>query len=190
MPRANRRASNTSLRYLDSVKRTATDFWNDQLDNWSRIWGRVQKDDYTFGKMVHDAFQTWDGWMYGVSRVASLPGRQFEDVLPTLTLLTDTRATVGPKGEFDAPDDFQFGDARPIASTAFSLEEVDENFVIKAIGRSNSKTIFVRIVPKGEEPRRFSDACEGHELAGKSASAVIYQGNRPLAVVELAFKGQ
>jgi len=188
MARVNPSPPNSSLRYLDSAKRTATDFWNDQLDNWSRIWGRVQTDDYTFGKWVHDVVQTWDGWMYGASRVASLPTRQFEDVLPTLTLLTDIHAVVGPKGEFAAPDDFQFGDARAIEATEFSVEAFDNNFEIKPTGDSNSKTVLVEIVakPAGEKPRKFNAASKG--LGGQTASAVIYQGNRPLAIVELAFK--
>lgn len=188
MSRANSSPTNSSLRYLDSVKRTATDFWNDQLDNWSRIWGRVQTDEYTFGKLVHDAFQSWDGWMYGASRVASLPARQFEDVLPTLTLLTDTRASVGPKGQFAAPDDFQFGDARAIDATAFSSDYF-KNFEIHATGDSMGKTVLVEIMatPVAKKPRKFSAASVG--LEGKAASAVIYQGNRPLAIVALAFKG-
>jgi hypothetical protein len=188
MVRDNPSPPNSSLRYLGSVKRTATDFWDDQLDNWSRIWGRVQTDDYTFGKWVHDALQTWDGWMYGASRLGSLPTRQFENVLPTLTLLTDTRASVGPQAELPTPDDFEFGDGANIGTTAFSLDVVDDNFKIEPVADSNSKTVIVKIVPKPGKGRTFSEACKGLKLEGKIASAVLYQGNRPFAVVDLAFK--
>ena len=177
--------SNPTLRYLNTVQRTATDFWNDQIVNWTRIWGRVQGDDYTFGKWVHDAVQTWDGSISGASRVASLPSRQFEDVLPTLTLLTDTNAKVGPKGQFAAPDDFQFGGSRTVESTQFSVKAFEDNFRIEATGNSSAKAVSVNIVPK-QANGKFSAASRG--LDGQSASAVIYQGGRPLAVVELAFK--
>jgi hypothetical protein len=180
--------SNPGLRYLDSVTRTTTDLWNDQIANWTRIWDRVKGDQYTFGNWVHDTYKTWDSWMYGASRFTALQARQFENVLPTLTLMTDIRAGVGPKADLPAPDDFQFGSGRAVNATDFNAAGF-ENFQVSAIGDDDSKTLLVEVVARpaaGGKTRKFSDVSKG--LAGKSASAVIYQGDRPLAVVELAFK--
>jgi hypothetical protein len=212
---------NPSLRYLESVKRTATDFWNDQFTNWNRVWGRVQDDVYTFGKLVRDAFQTWDGWMYGASRVASLPDRQFEKVLPVLTLLTDEAAGIGPKGQIPAPDDFQFKKARAINSTEFSNPEFEKRFDIQVEDDSDRRTIYVEVVAKGlkramaeyedhdekgrgkereKEKDKKKDRKQEEETkaklfrqasagcAGKSGFATIYQGDKALATIELAFK--
>ena len=180
------------LRYLESLRDTTYDFWTDQYGNWERIWDRVQTDQYTYGNWVRDAFQTWDGLMYGALRFASLPNRQFQGVVPTIVLVSDGQGDPGPKGEVSAPDGLKYGNAQAVMATPFTVQSFNA-FEVRPRADRDSKTVVIEIVAAAnpaQQANTFQQTYNANvgNFRGQSASALVYQGNTPIAQVVLSFK--
>jgi hypothetical protein len=171
---------------VEGVQARATDFWTAQTSNWNRIRDRIQEDQYSLGKWVSDAFQTWDTWMTGAMRFASLPVPG-EGVVPTVVLLADGEEDEGPKGDVLAPADFDL-DKGPIATTQFSSDEVDNTFTVSATPQKDTRIVSLAIVAK-KAGSTFKEAFDSAKaiVPGTTASAVVYQAKRPLARVILSF---
>jgi hypothetical protein len=170
-----KRRSPPGVAYAHSLRAGIESLYSDQVENWQRFWGRIQKDDYTFGMWTADAVRFWDGWLSGYSRLLTAPLRAVEgETVPVVGFVVDRVASANQVMELPVPAHRRI-DSDPQATDLTGTAKLGRLKVVPTLDRERG-IIEIRL----NEVRKYKD---DPAPSGSQATAVIFKQNTVLAQV-------